>query len=218
MNEHGQFIHLIRDEPAEQKVVKHMHSRVTQIVDWSKGGKRKSIGFAPYSARPELICAQRTQARSNVIPEAKVQLQANRQCGVVVIPTPRPVYFLHHRRQVVGGHVLKTLHRFVSRSSQCIARPENVFGWQVQVDVGLRAVVRSFTRIGPLRETLQHQVVGLYAFKYLSDLDVLPRNCGETLQVVTEVFLDTLPHPLRQCSMATLTENQGQAHAVAKEK
>ena len=101
-------------------------------------------------AQPEIFQASGSQAGALLIPQTKMQLEANGHIGVVCIAAPLPRARRHHRGDVVLGQAMFGFLRPVAQSHQRQAHEQERFGRAEQIDVRLVAQARMLDESGPV--------------------------------------------------------------------
>src|SRR5580698_956948 len=128
-----------------------------------EGGKGHSLQRSFDSPIPKGIEIGRANVGAFPIPKAKVKLHRDGQLGVEKITPPLKARITKHGGKMVAGSGLNPLDRFVAEPCDRVAGTEYGVWRAVEIDVRLSSQSRMFHIAGPLRETLQHQVIHVCA-------------------------------------------------------
>src|SRR5581483_12035864 len=132
-----------------------MKRRITQRVDRVEDAQSHASDLPLRPAVPKLVGAGYRQALHPVIPELKMQVDAERNFGIEVIAAPLPSCFADENRQMIGGESLQRLDGFVAGGDQSISCGIDVLGRCEEVDVVLRSQFRPDAEERTMRDPFQ---------------------------------------------------------------
>ncbi len=168
---------------------------------------RRSQKFV-YARDRESFCA--------AVPQAKVELQRQRQFGIEMVTPPFPSGLANQRRHVIHRMPIPAVQRLVTKPESDVERHRNLFAREQQIQIVLRSQARSVHEGGSVSESLERNELESRGLKRPSSLAMRQLRSPPALCVVDEVLIENVRHPSWQTIVTTHRERNRQLRTVAK--